>query len=455
MEQLIRQYIWDNRLLQNGQTIIVALSGGMDSVALFYVLNNLKEELGISLICAHYDHGIRETAKRDALFAQELAERHNVPFYLGKGDVPKYAKEKNISIEMAARECRYDFLYKIKNKTGADYIATAHHKTDQVETVLLNIIRGSGTLGLSGMKNNTEDIIRPFLCVTRDQIHEYILKNEMPYVQDETNDDKTYKRNRIRHELVPILKTYNPSIDDAIVRLAEISSCDEDFIASFAEKSMSKMFSFENNEYILLRKPFVNQHLSIKRAILRLILKEINCLKDMSFGRLAEMLNFIENSNTGSIFIINNHYKILHDYDKLYFAENDSSKTPKNGTSSPLIIKEGIYKTTFGVFRLEITDVLEAFKQKGEYFDLEKLKKYDAVFRYRQDGDFIKPLGGHTKKLKDYFIDKKTPKRERDRVVLLASEKEVLWAVDNCISDKIKIDECTRKCVHIIFEGKK
>ena len=178
--------------------VIVALSGGMDSVALFDVLNKLKDELGISLICAHYDHGIRETAKRDALFSQELAEKYEVPFYLAQGDVPKYAKEKGISVEMAARECRYAFLFEIKNKTGADYIATAHHKTDQVETVLLNILRGSGSLGISGMKNNTGNIIRPFLSVAREQIHGYITANNLPYVQDETNDDTAYKRNRIK-----------------------------------------------------------------------------------------------------------------------------------------------------------------------------------------------------------------------------------------------------------------
>ena len=341
MEQLIKQYIMDNELLQRGQTVIVALSGGMDSVALFDVLNKLKEEFGISLICAHYDHGIRETAKRDALFAEELANKYKVPFYLGEGDVPKYAKEKGVSIEMAARECRYDFLFEIKNNTGADYIATAHHKTDQVETVLLNIIRGSGSLGISGMKNNTGNIIRPFLCVKREQIHKYITVNNLPYVQDETNEDTAYKRNRIRHELVPVLRTYNPAIDDAIVRLAEISSCNEDFIADFAKKSMDKMFSFRNNEYILLKNLFIKQHLSIKRAILRSILGEINCLKDMSFSRLAEMLNFIETSSTGSTFIINDHYKILHDYGKLYFVENiPSQKATKHDISSSFVIKK-------------------------------------------------------------------------------------------------------------------
>jgi len=436
--------------------VIVALSGGMDSVALFHILYNLKDELGISVVCAHYDHGIRETAKRDAAFVQKLAEEYGVPFYLGEGNVPKYAKDESLSIETAARKCRYDFLYKIKEKINADFIATAHHKTDQVETVLLNIIRGSGTLGLTGMKNNNNGIIRPLLCVTREQINKYINENGLQYVHDETNDDVTYKRNSIRHELVPMLRTYNPNIDDAIVRLAEISSCDEDFINNYASKSMEEMFSFQNNEYILLKEPFIKQHLSIKRAIIRMILGKINCLKDMSYNRLAEVLSFIETSATGSQFIINKRYKILHDYDKLYFLENTCKKKGSlNEKEVSLILKEGIYSTAFGAFRIDITDVSEAFKEKGEYFDLDKLKAYTAIFRYRKDGDIIKPLGGHTKKLKDYFIDKKVPKRERKETVLLASGKEVLWIVGGCISDKIKIDKCSKKCVHIIFEGKK
>ncbi len=453
MEQIVKQYIIENKLLQNGQTVLVALSGGMDSVALFHILNKLKEQIGFSIVCAHYNHGIRDNAKRDAKFAEKLAKNAGVSFYLGQGDVPSYARDNGISIEMAARELRYKFLYEAKNKTGADFIATAHHKTDQAETVLLNIIRGSGPLGISGMKNKNGVIIRPFLCVTREQISDYIKINKLPHVEDETNEDNAYKRNSIRNELVPMLKTYNPSIEDAIIRMADVSSCDEEYINESAIKAMQNMFSFENNEYILLRSNFAQEHLSIKRAIIRIILRKINSIKDISFNRLSEILDFIENSSTGSIFIINNQYKILHDYGKLYFVKNQQKK---ERSKASFILKKGIYKTIYGTFKVGFVDAKEAFMDEGEYFDLDKLEKYSSVFRNRQDGDFIKPLGGHTKKLKDYFIDKKVPKRQRDEAVLLASGSEILWIVGRGISDNIKVDERSKKCVHIIFgEGKK
>lgn len=457
MEKIVKQFILDNNMIKDGQTVLVALSGGMDSVALFNVLNNLKTELGFDIVCAHFDHGIRETAKRDSAFAQKISLDAGVRFFLGEGDVPRYSKEKNISIEMAARELRYKFLREIKEEVDADFIATAHHKTDQVETVLLNILRGSGILGLSGMKPKNGDIIRPFLCVTRLQIYDYVKKNRLSYVHDETNDDTAYKRNSIRHELVPMLKKYNPSVEDAIARMAEIATLDEEFINDYANKALKKMLSFENNEYILDIDKFKNEHLCIKRAVLRLMLIKLSSLKDMSLSRLTELLEFIENSNTGSIFLLNNRYKILHDYNKLYFVRNNEEN--EINQDHPIIIinpQKGIYKTTLGTFKIDIIEAKDAFIEKGEYFDLEKFLAFSPVFRYRKQGDIFKPLGGHEKKLKDYFIDKKMSQRERENTVLMASGKEILWVVGKNISEKLKVDEYTKKCLHIIFvEGKK
>lgn len=459
MEKIVKQFILDNKLIKVGQTVLVALSGGMDSVALFNVLNGLKEELGFKIVCAHFDHGIRETAKRDAAFTQKITFDAGVRFFLGQGDVPTFSKEKNISIEMAARELRYKFLREIKEEINADFIATAHHKTDQVETVLLNILRGSGTLGLSGMKPKNLDIIRPFLCVTRLQIYDYAKENRLSYVHDETNDDTAYKRNSIRHELIPMLKKYNPSIEEAIARMAEIASLDEEFINDYSNKALKKMLSYENNEYILDIDKFKEEHLCIKRAVLRLMLIKLNSIKDMSLSRLTELLEFIENSNTGSIFILNNRYKILHDYNKLYFVRNNEGNRNSQKEDHPIIIinpQKGIYKTSLGTFKIDIVEAKDAFMEKGEYFDLEKFLAFSPVFRYRKQGDIFKPLGGHEKKLKDYFIDKKISQRERENTVLMASGKEILWVVGKNISEKLKVDEYTKKCLHIIFvEGKK
>lgn len=213
-----------------GKTVLAAVSGGRDSMALLHVLTCLSGELGFAVAAAHYNHQLRETAGRDEDFVTRQCAARGIPLFTGRGDVREYAARRGTSVEDAAREMRYAFLREAAGECGADFIATAHHRADNAETVLLHLLRGSGLKGLCGIPPVRGNIIRPLLDAGRADIERYLNENGIPYVEDETNADTVYTRNRIRLELLPLLEEIAPGsvgrIADAAVRLRT----DEDFL---------------------------------------------------------------------------------------------------------------------------------------------------------------------------------------------------------------------------------
>ncbi|MBA4347974.1 MAG: tRNA lysidine(34) synthetase TilS, partial [Clostridiales bacterium] len=208
--------------------VLVALSGGADSTALLLSLHTLQNEGKIrGLFAAHLNHGIRgETAARDQRWCMALCERLGIPLATENADVPAFAKEHGQSLEQAAREVRYEFLERARESFGASVIATAHHRDDQAETVLMNLIRGSGAIGLCGMKPRNGNIIRPMLNISKEEILAFLAKADETYCEDETNAENAAVRNRIRNELLPMLETFNPAIAQSLCKTAELLAQD-------------------------------------------------------------------------------------------------------------------------------------------------------------------------------------------------------------------------------------
>ena len=223
-------------LIRRGQHVLVAVSGGADSVAMLLALDELKRLLGIRLTVAHLNHHIRgNEAKKDAEFVRKLAAGLKIPFVGGDADVPRLAKSRGLSIEMAAREARYEFLADAARKKGADVIATAHTADDQAETVLLKLCRGAGSRGLSGIPRETTingvRVVRPLLDVTRVEIESFLRRKKQAWREDRTNRDTAYLRNRVRHELLPMLESkLNPGIREALLRTADILREEDDLL---------------------------------------------------------------------------------------------------------------------------------------------------------------------------------------------------------------------------------
>ena len=238
----VKKYIVDKGLIDKGDGVLCALSGGCDSVALLLILSELTEELDFSLYAAHFNHGIRGAeADRDQEFSGSLAESLGVPFFTAVEDIPKMAKEAGEGLEDCARKRRYAFLFKVAEEQGCKKIATAHHATDNTETVLFHVIRGSGINGLGGIAPKREDgVIRPLLCASRRELEEFLETVGQNFVTDSTNADTDMTRNFIRHNMLPLVSALNPAADRAISRLSDSAREDEEYFVSEAKMISDK-----------------------------------------------------------------------------------------------------------------------------------------------------------------------------------------------------------------------
>ena len=234
----VKKYIVDKKLICGGDRVLCALSGGGDSVALMIILNELREEFEFSLCAAHFNHGIRGAeADRDQEFSRELAKKLSVPFFTATEDIPKIAKENGEGLEECARKRRYAFLFGTAEKQGCNKIATAHHATDNVETVLFHMIRGSGINGLGGIAPMRGDgVVRPLLCVSKTEVEEFLADRHQTFATDSTNTDTDMTRNFIRLKMLPLIYTINPAVDRAIGRLSDSAREDEEYFVEQAKK---------------------------------------------------------------------------------------------------------------------------------------------------------------------------------------------------------------------------
>jgi len=222
-------------MLPQGGTVLCAVSGGRDSMALLHLLSGLAAEVGFQVVAAHFNHQLRPTANRDETFVRDWCRTHGIPFICGQGDVGGFAQQEGLSIEDAARTLRYAFLKDAARDMGADRIATAHHREDNAETLLLHLIRGAGMRGLGGIPPVRGKIARPLLEVSRAEINEYIEKNSLPYVEDESNQDTSYTRNRLRLEVLPLLEEIAPGAAGRIAATAALAREEDAYLRREAE----------------------------------------------------------------------------------------------------------------------------------------------------------------------------------------------------------------------------
>ena len=274
--QKVSTYIEKNQMIKQGDSVIVGLSGGGDSVCLFLVLNELRKKMKFDLFCVHVNHGIRGiSATRDELFAKELCNRENIPIKIYNIDVPKIAKDEKISLEEAGRKARYEIFNQEAKEHNNAKIAVAHHINDQAETILFNMIRGSGLKGMGGITPIRGNIIRPFLSVTRNEIERYLRENNEDFCVDETNEDDTYSRNQIRNKVIPLLNEIQP---ESVVHIA---SAAEEFreLSEYIEEKAKELFKCYvtkmDNGYVISLDKLKKEKPIIVRSVIILTMKKL------------------------------------------------------------------------------------------------------------------------------------------------------------------------------------
>lgn len=457
--QQVTEQINKNTMVTAGEAVVVGVSGGPDSVALLHILYRLRENLNIRLIVAHLNHEFRGAeADADAHFVSELAERMQLEAFIESRDVPAYSEEYGVSAQVAAREVRYSFFSEVAVKTGASRVALGHHADDQAETILLHIIRGTGSGGLKGMLPVRDDFfIRPLLNVRRRDIEIYCRHYGLAVRHDSSNIRPKYLRNKVRLELFPLLeKNYNPNLVDTLNRLGEICRDEDEYL----EREASAIYyqtrlSSAGDTVALDRVQLLRCPKAILRRIIRRAWSEICGDKDdLSFAHIDHVMEIIQGGGGYRQTTLPRGVTCKKNYDLIELTlSREDEEIP---------FYQHLLKVPGVTFIPEIGMSIEAqILPVGEVGDplgidpQEALLDYDClsmplVVRRRLDGDRFMPLGlGGSMKVKKFFIDHKVPRPKRDRIPLVVSGNDIIWVGGMRPGEDYKITEKTKTCLRL------
>ena len=440
----VLDYIKQNKMIKSGEIIGVACSGGRDSICLLHFLNSIKAELDCEVVAVNVDHGIRSTSALDTEFVMQFCKDNKIRAYKFKAEALKVAKEEKLTLEQAARKVRYGIFETVIKKGLVDKIALAHHLNDQAETVLLNIVRGAGLAGARGMEPVRDGIyIRPMLTTPREEIMAYLDENGLEFVEDETNKDNSYSRNYIRNVVLPDLRKHFKSVDKNIVKFASICEKDDNFINS--QLNMGTLI--ETKEITKIPLTYFYQDEAIINRILMKVLSKF-AKQDIERKHIKMIREFALEANNGNIISLPFKIKVMKEYDYITIGVIKKKEVIGENTFRSGKLKiEG-----YGTIRSTSSKVFTEPKMHQHVIDADKLPK-NAVWRLRQEGDTFSPLGlGGTKKLKEYFIDKKIPQRMRDEIPVLAVGSKILIVANVEIADELKVTNETKQFYKINYE---
>jgi len=431
------KYIEENGLAGNSRRILLAVSGGIDSMVMTHLFLRTGTEIGI----AHCNFKLRGAeSDADESFVREFSSDNNIPFFCESFDTTGFASEKNISIQMAARELRYRWFEEIRMKNNYDSIALAHNLNDNIETFLINLSRGTGIAGLTGMKPKFKYLIRPLLFASRQAIAEYRDQNEIPYREDRSNNETKYTRNKIRHAILPIFREINPSFDATVnetaERLAEINDILSGFISGIRKK-----VTRENNNLICFRVDLLNT-LSPKKTILFELFKPFGIVT----GQLDDLIDLIDGKTGKQLFTPT--HRLLKNRREIIASRRET------GTESYFEISvPGDFNKVPGFVSASLKKLAGNFiippSSKIACLDAGKIK-FPLIVRKWMPGDSFYPLGmKHKKKLSDYFIDNKYSIPDKENCRILESEGKIVWITGDRIDNRFKITRSTKKILII------
>lgn len=421
----------EHSLFAPGDTVVVAVSGGADSVALLDILSSLPE-LQLKLVVAHLNHSLRGAeSDEDERFVAGFAASRDIPFVAGKVDVHSLSLRERLSLEDAGRRARYEFFDQVAERYGARTIALAHHGDDQAETLLLRLIRGAGVAGLSAMSPRRDGrYVRPLLTLTRSEIEGYLRERGLAFRVDSSNLDTAFLRNRIRHELIPALSRYNPEISRRLAVTADLLAADEEVLEAVAAQAFERLTRDSGADGVTLDvKALGRESRGMRyRIYRRAIALVMGGLRGVGSEHVRQIDNLIHSPKPNLRLLLPGGVSVLRAYDTIVFSAGIGDMA----WDEPLVIEgPGCYPLPGGAeLILEIAappEDLRALSHDRACFDLDSAP-FPWLVRSFRPGDRIRPLGmAGTKKVKDIFIDKKVPRDRRRLVPLVFCEGELLW----------------------------
>jgi tRNA(Ile)-lysidine synthase len=447
MKEKLTKYISDHYLLDQVDSVLVAVSGGVDSMVLCFLLNELNINFGI----AHCNFQLRaEESDEDELFIKNMASKINAPYYSVHFETERLAKEQKKSIQVMARELRYTWLFELLEKEKFNKIATAHHLDDNIETVIYNFTKGTGIRGMRGILPKKNNLIRPLLFATKKEILTFAVENTIPFREDSSNNSDKYSRNKIRQQVVPVLELINPafqySAGESIQHLKDV-----EVLYNFAIEKISKeLLKYKNDD----KGDFVELIIDIdklkKSPAPTTVLFEI--IKQYGFNSTnANQIIQGLNNQTGSLFVADN-YKILIDREYLIVEKNrninQTTQVDRNSIGQNISIEGG--QITFSI--LSPPPTIFPKNKNIAFFDLSKIQ-WPITIRHWKEGDNFQPLGmkGRRKKLQDLFSDQKLTRLEKEKVCIMENNGEISWVIGIRPDERFKVNSETLHCLVVEF----
>jgi tRNA(Ile)-lysidine synthase len=476
--RIMRDTVHKDRLIEKGDRVLVAVSGGPDSVGLLRLLLDVQHELGIHLGVVHVDHGLRsQESRRDADFVRRLAARWALPCHSFKRDVPTFQKAHKLSLEEAARILRYECFRTAAADHHYNKVALGHQQDDNAELVLMRLLRGSGPLGLSAMatfrasEGACPPIIRPLLPIPRDDILHYLNAKQQDYVQDATNRDNRYLRNRIRNELLPMLKVdYNPNLVAVLTRSAAVLGAEEDWFAPRIDTLLAKASRTAESGYLELDlKTVRTQHPAILRRLLRRAIRQVKGdLRRIAFDHVEAAMQLALSNGAPKTLDLPGRLRIGCDHERYWIKmeERDlrllgreqkqmrqsdltnrfSYAVACPARTSPIsIVLEKIGKRlTFTQLTRHAVGPFSDYGHQTAFFDMNTLT-FPLEIRCRRPGDRFRPLGlGGEQTVGKFLSESNVPFREREGYPLVLSQDQVIWVVGQRIDDRNRLTDATK-----------
>ena len=466
IETRVLSFIRKHSLVKGRSRILVAVSGGPDSVCMIHVMYGLRNELGVELHIAHLNHGLRaDESDADAEYVADLSRKLDIPSTIESRDVKTYKAQSRTSLEEAARDIRYNFLAEIARAVGAACVATGHTSDDNAETILMHLLRGSGTRGLRGLqpvsKWNTGDrsliIVRPLLEISREETIAYCRRFELHPRQDSSNLSTGPLRNRIRHRLLPHLKEYNPQVKDALLRTARISADDMAFIDNEAARLLTDIIQEQGNSMIIDKTGFRSLPTSLKRHLLRASIENLlGNLKDIEAGHIEDIIDALDKP-AGKAIGLPGGLNFTIEYDRYVLGPESEIISPFPVLKNPVRLEipgttsiQGweITADIFAASDVNVSEEVGDFTACMDYYETGK----SLFVRSREPGDRFQPLGmNHTKKLNEYMIDAKIPRTWRRRIPLVVSPEHIIWVVGWRIDERVRVTTNTTRILRLGF----